>query len=256
MAHCGTSETAQFIQIAEEACRAGMRSLKSTKNSFEVISQSDKDIKLSADIAAQSAIIQILQQKSSFRIISEEQKNSPITDNETVWIVDPLDGTLNFSRDIPFYGVSIALWKGDTPILGVIGDSFYDEITSGGIGQSVTNNSKKTQVSSQTDIAQSVLATGFPVQSDLSNNALNSLFDSIRAFKKVRMFGSAALSLRLVAQGKIEAYFEKNIFLWDVAAGIALVKAAGGSVKMIPKDNFKYDVLATNGQIAVESILL
>ena len=241
-----------FIIIAQKAARkAGDILLDEFKNGTKINKNCGKDIKLQADINAEKVILDILSSETNIPILSEES-GSLKTDskNSCLWIVDPLDGSLNFSRNIYLNCISIALWKKEMPIFGVIYDFLHDNMYVGEIGVGTTLNGREISVSSVQSISKSVLCTGFPVYSNFDTNTLTDFVKQIQVFKKVRLLGSAALSLCLVAQGSVECYKENNIAIWDVAAGIALVIAAGGQVKFEKgKSENLLNVYAYNGLI-------
>jgi myo-inositol-1(or 4)-monophosphatase len=215
-----------------------------------VKSSDAKDIKTQADIAAQSAIFLKLT-SSGIPIISEENENKHVELRGPTWIVDPLDGTLNFSRGFPMACVSIALWDGESPILGVIADIYHGNIFSGFVGEAAYLDGKKISVSDLTDASQAVICTGFPSGRNYERESLLEFVEKVRRFKKVRMLGSAALMLAQVAAGRADFYEEEGIYLWDVAAGLALVRAAGGDFRMIPGNgDFKYHIQASNGHLS------
>ena len=186
-----------------------------------------KDIKLQADVESEKRVFGILK-KTGINILSEEagyiEKDKK---SELCWIVDPL----NYSRNIPLNCISIALWQGDKPVLGVIYDFNRDNLFKGLVGVGAYLNDEKISVSDVVDKSKSIIATGFPVYSSFDDTTLTEFIKTIQAYKKVRLLGTAALSLSLVAYGAIEAYSESNIAFWDVAAGIALVQAAGGTTE-------------------------
>ena len=150
--------------------------------------------------------------------------------NDYNWILDPLDGSFNYLRGIPLYCISLGLWMGNEPILGVIYDLTQDDIYHGIIGENAYKNKKKISVSRVNLSSDAVLCTGFPVNYSYSKDNVNNFVINVQNYKKIRLFGSAAMSLSFVACGRVDAYIEDDIMIWDVAAGIAIVKAAGGQV--------------------------
>ncbi len=234
----------------KSARRAGdyLRQLPETK----VDKDFGKDIKLEADWNSNSLILDELR-NSEYPILSEESsdKSFPGFDAGAYWIVDPLDGSLNFSRGMPNAVVSVALWEGFEPLLGVIYDfnrnDLYDSIPSLGISRL---NGRGMNVSRVTEKEKAVLCTGFPSHTDYSEKHLLDFVKEVQQFKKVRLLGSAALSLAYVASGKADAYNEQGIMLWDVAAGLALVKSAGGDFTIEKgKGKYQFNVSASNGKI-------
>ena len=221
-------------------------------NNYSIINSEGKDLKAEIDIKLNQHITEKLS-LTNIPIISEEGNNNILDIKRKCWIVDPLDGTFNFIRNFNFYSISIALWENKKPVFGVILD-----ITNSNIYYTNNKNSflngKKILVSKTKNLEQSVLSTGFSTQIDLSISKLNNLIHSIQKFKKIRAIGSAAMSLCLVAEGVFDVYYENDIFFWDVAAGIDLVKKSGGSVYYRFKENsFLMEVLCTNKNLLKES---
>ena len=234
----------KYLSIAKEAATdAGEYLQKVSKSRLKIITEPKRDIKLEADIESEKIVIDILKDKSNFPILTEEQGSieieNVIVDRKYKWIVDPLDGSMNFSRGIDYCCVSIALWQNSNPILGVVYDFTRNEFFTGLVNEGAWLNGNPITTSKVTKKSKSVLATGFPVSMDYSEKALSNFAQDIRKYKKIRMIGSAALSLAYVACGRFDRYHEKNIKIWDVAAGLALVKAAGGIVEFsgYPENN-------------------
>ncbi len=248
-----------LLSIAEQTAILAGNFLKKQRDLVNVVTSSiGKDIKISADLRTEEVIIENLQQKADIPILSEEQgmiKESAGT-NELCWVVDPLDGTVNYHRGIPMSNVSIGLCYRDEFILGVIYDFNRDELFRGIVGIGAWINDLPIRVSSVEKINEAIICTGFPVSMNLSKENIGSFVNKVQRYKKIRMIGSAALSLAYVASGRVDVYYENNIKLWDVAAGIALVRAAGGIVwQSNKKDNILEHVLASNkslsGQIEI-----
>ncbi|MBF0308622.1 MAG: inositol monophosphatase [Magnetococcales bacterium] len=186
------------------------------------------DVKLKADRAAEALIFDLLSRLTGLGVYSEESGNlRQAASGEPCWIVDPLDGSLNYLQGIPFSAVSLALYQDREPLLGVVYDWQRQELFSGVVGEGAWLNGQPLSPSSVVDRKQGVLGTGFPVRSDFSSEGLGRFIGEIQGFRKVRLLGSAALSLAYVAAGRLEAYREENIMFWDVAAGWALARAVG-----------------------------
>lgn len=201
----------------------------------DIVSSEGHDIKHSADKKAEQGILEVLLKNSPYPVLTEESGEHGALNDGTMWIVDPLDGTLNFSRGLPMTCVSIALWKEGQPYLGVVYDFILEEMFTGIVGQGAWVNNVEIKVSAVNQKKKAVLMTGVPSLSDFSQERLTRFARQIQAFKKVRLLGTAALSLAYVACGRADAYKEDGIMIWDVAAGAALIKAAGGVVKFEPK---------------------
>jgi myo-inositol-1(or 4)-monophosphatase len=234
---------------AAEALRTGFAKLR------KVNSAVGRDIKTVADGRAEAILLSALE-PSGYAILSEERGATSKNCLEgSCWILDPLDGTLNYTRGFPICAVSIAFWDEGRPQFGVIHDIASGECYSGVVGRGASCNGTPLQVSKVSDIGQAVLATGFPTGRSFDTQSLAAFISSIQRYKKIRLIGSAALSLAHVASGRFEAYKEEDIWLWDVAAGLALVEASGGQVRYSPiKPDWKLDVIAWNGNLRLESI--
>jgi len=189
-----------------------------------------REVKIRADRELNDVLGEKLRKRTSFNIMSEEEDNNVICENKYNWILDPLDGSFNYMRGIPMYCISLALWKGFEPVLGVIYDLTKDDIYHGIIGGEAFKNDMKIMVSKINRFSDAVLCTGFPVNFSYSDDRIIEFTDNVKKYKKIRLFGSAAMSLSFVACGRVDAYIEDDIMIWDVAAGIAIVKAAGGQV--------------------------
>ena len=216
------------LSIAIKAAKSAGEYLAQRSN-LHVDSQEGKDIKLAADRESESIIIKALSQ-TGLPIISEESGAKEEIDQEKCyWIVDPIDGTMNYFRRLEGLScVSIALWKYDQPILGVVNRFELAQVFTGMVGYGAFNNGKPIKTSGMKQISQAILATGFPVGRDYTSKSLQIFINQAQSFKKVRMLGSAALMGVLVASGQVDAYVEDDIMLWDIAAAAAIVISAGG----------------------------
>lgn len=247
----------RWLDIAEKAARrAGSFLATAGENSRAIRSEVRRDIKISADILSEGIITKFLRNKTDFPILSEETGLfGKITPGGPIWIVDPLDGSMNFLRGIPISCVSVALWKNDKPLLGVVYDFNKNELYSGIAGKISWLNQERIKVSAIGERKKAVLCTGFPANTDFSSEGLSRFVNQIRLYRKVRLIGSAALSLAYVAAGKVDAYYEDNIMLWDIAAGIAIVTGAKGKVQIRPllKDN-SFFVRASNSHLSLQHL--
>jgi myo-inositol-1(or 4)-monophosphatase len=205
-----------------------------------VRAEEGRDIKLQADLDAESRILDVLRE-TGFAVLAEESGESgPLDGDAPVWVVDPLDGTMNFKHGIPLCCVSIALSVAGRPVLGVIEDFTRGECFRGIVGRAAWLNNEPMRVSDATDPARAILVTGFPTKFDVHGDALGLFMQNARRFKKVRMLGSAALMMAYVAAGRVDAYAEDDIMYWDIAAGAALVEAAGGWADVQPAQAGKW----------------
>lgn len=216
-----------------------------------VTAQTARDIKLLADVEAERVILARLGNGDDLPIFTEETgwHGKPPAQGP-YWVVDPLDGTANYHRGFPLCCVSIALVEGVTPILGVIHDFNRDELFAGAKGLGATLNGETIKVSKIEEASAGVVVTGFPIRRDFSPEALAEFATEMARWRKVRMIGSAALALAYVAAGRADAYQEDSTMFWDVAAGCALIEAAGGTVTITGAAPEKpLSVVATNGLI-------
>lgn len=240
----------KYLSIAEEVVLLAGDYLSVLGENVSIESQCGKDIKISADRESERIIIDTIREKSDFPILSEEKGLIEATtrSGDLRWIVDPLDGSMNFLRGIPTCCVSIGLWSGNKPLLGTVYDFNRKELFTGIVGTGAWLNENSIKVSKINDEREAILLTGFPVKTDYSSPALKNYIDQVRIFKKIRLIGSAALSLAYVAAGRADAYFERDIMLWDIAGGLAILSGAGGKY-IIKETNISnaYEVYATNG---------
>ena len=241
------------LDIAKKAALVAGRLLLNNKATlFEVISSSDKDIKLKADIIAEQSIKTVIENESDYPILAEESGFSSKASSNTFWVVDPLDGTANYARNIPICCVSIALVSDLKPILGVIYDFINNDLYEGSICTKALLNSKEILVSKVLNPQEGVLITGLPNNTDYSDSALLKMIKDFQNWRKVRMIGSAAMASVYVASGKADLYKEKKTYLWDIAAGAAIVNAAGGEALIENQnENFQVDAHFSNSHLRI-----
>lgn len=240
------------LQLAQDAARSAGEILRAEfSRGSTVKSEIGKDIKLAADVLAEEVLLRMLRTKSTYPILSEEAGEDTAFSNAGLrWVVDPLDGTFNFSRRLPLCCVSVGLWNGMNPVLGVIYDFSTDTIYSGEVGVGAWRNGTPISVSDVQDPSKAALCTGFPAGGDFGRDSLMGLVQQVQHYKKVRMIGTAALALAFVAAGYVDAYQEDDINFWDVAGGIAVIVAAGGRFRMLPGTRtWQFEVVADNGKI-------
>lgn len=210
-----------------------------------------REMKCFADEIIEEVIIKRLI-PTGISILSEESGEFEGKSNSSLkFIVDPLDGTVNFVRSLGPCSISIALYENGQPIFGVLVMFPSGDLAWGGKGKGSFINERPIHVSKITDPLQAVLCTGFPSRYSFENH--NSVIKHIKImsqFGKVRMLGAASNSLILIAKGAAEVYSENQIMLWDVAAGIAIVEGAGGKFEFeFGKIENVVNVSATNGLI-------
>lgn len=190
-----------------------------------------RDIKLRADTQLEARLLSELREYSPLPALSEEGGwiGGEPTADALYWVVDPLDGSYNFQRDQAAFCIAVAICQGTTPVFGAVYDMSNDRCYTGGEGLPSRENDREISVTDTADTACACLMTGLPVGGRFDPQAMGRFGAGLADWKKVRMIGSAALSLAHVASGRADFYEEDGIFWWDVAAGLAIVKAAGGS---------------------------
>jgi len=214
-----------------------------------IISNDGKDIKTKADRAAHTFIIDRLS-NTGISIISEEGNTFSFNINDRQWIIDPIDGTFNMTRGFEMAAVSISLWDNGSPILGVIHDIYSDDVYSSFHNKGAHKNRQRIFLSTEKKKDQAILATGFPTGRDYSRDSLNDFIMNVQSYKKIRMLGSAALMLAYVACGYFDVYHEDDIYIWDVAAGLAIIAEAGGTYSIKPGSSaLKYNINASNNYL-------
>lgn len=207
------------------------------------------DIKLELDVRCQKLIEKILRSAFAEIPLLGEEGDSGDMDAEFRWVVDPIDGTVNYFYGMPHAAVSIALEHQKKSVVAVIYDPFTDEIWTTAKGEPTRLNGKMVRVSSRSSVGEAVIAMGFSKNKENLRKSLPHLIRISRRAKKIRIMGSAALELAYVASGRLDAYIERTINLWDVAAGSLLVENAGGEFYSLPAPGGKLRMCADNGKL-------
>ena len=239
------------LKIAKKAAlKAGSLLLNKKNILTKTVFTSKRDIKLEADICSENLIKEIISSKSLYPILAEESGKSQENLDDIYWVVDPLDGTANYARGLPLCCVSIALMSKTDPLLGVVYDFNSKDLYEGHTNGDAKLNNNLIKVSDINDSSNGILVTGLPNKTDYSDKALLRMVKDFQQWKKVRMIGSAAIASCYVASAKADVYKEFGTYLWDVAAGAAIVNAAGGKAEITNyRDNYQVDVHFSNAQI-------
>jgi myo-inositol-1(or 4)-monophosphatase len=241
-----------YLDAAIEAARAAGDLLRANfHHPLRVNAAEAHDIKLEIDVLAQELITDLLLKKFPTHALYGEEGIVGDQTTKYQWVVDPLDGTVNYFYGIPHFCVSIALRFRLEIIVGVIFDPIRDEIWTGQKGDTPKLNGTPFRVSERADLAEAVLSVGLSKTGATIEAGLPLLQAMIYRVRKCRLLGSAALDMAYVACGRLDAYIEQGISLWDIAAGWILVEMAGGKVEMRPRQDMKdkYSVVASNGVI-------
>ena len=239
-----------YLNAAESAVRAAGKLLRENFHQRQRVNAvAAHDIKLEIDVQAQELISKLLLEEFPAHALYGEEGIVGDQSSDHQWIVDPLDGTVNYFYGIPHFCVSIALRLHNEIIVGVIYDPIRNEMWGGQKGEVSKLNGHAIQVSDRAELAEAVISIGLAKTGETINTNFPLLQQMIHRVRKCRVFGSAALDLAYVASGRFEAYIETGISLWDIAAGSLLVKNAGGTVDLRPRENIKdkYSITASNG---------
>src|SRR5215469_3883396 len=209
------------------------------------------DIKLEIDEQAQELISKVLLEEFPSHALYGEEGILGDQSCDHQWIVDPLDGTVNYFYGIPHFCTSIALRLDNQIVVGVIYDPIREEMWTGQKDEVSKLNRRPIHVSKRAELAEAVISIGLAKTGETINKNFPLLQQMIHRVRKCRVLGSAALDLAYVACGRLDAYIENGISLWDIAAGWLLVENAGGTVDVRPRENMKdkYSIVASNGLI-------
>jgi myo-inositol-1(or 4)-monophosphatase len=242
------------LSIAVAAARSAGELIRSHFGKpLDVAGMYAHDIKLDLDVQSQELITEALLNAFPNHAIYGEEGIAGAQDSEWQWIVDPIDGTVNFFYSIPHFCISIALRHKEEIVLGVIYDPMRDELWEVERGGAPLLNGKPIQVSQRTQLSDAVVSVGMSKSPEIAVNATATLEKYVRRARKCRLMGSAALDLAYVACGRLDAYIEQSVSLWDVAAGHLLIEAAGGRFESVPRSDNpdKISIRAWNGSMDI-----
>ena len=248
------------INIIVRACTKASKSLIRDFGEIENLQVSSKgpgDFVTSADKRTEKIIIDELQKAHpEYGIISEERGIINKSNIKNRWIIDPIDGTLNFLNGIPQFAISIGYEENNEIKCGVIFNPIMNEMYYAEKGNGAFLNNSRMRVSNKKRLENALLVTGGPKQaSKLKDKIFSEYVKVSRKVSSVRKFGSASLDIAYVACGRFDAYWQREINYWDIAAGIIILKEAGGFVEFFENEtngSFKRNILATNSQIHEE----
>ena len=242
----------QFLDAAENAARAAGKLLREHfQRRPRVKAFAAHDIKLEIDVQAQELISELLLNEFPDHSLYGEEGIVGDQSSDHQWIVDPLDGTVNYFYGIPHFCISIALRLQKEIAVGVIYDPVRGEMWTAKRGDVSKLNGNPIHVSGRAELAEAVISIGLAKTGETINTNFPLLQQMIHRVRKCRVLGSAALDLAYVASGRLDAYIETGISLWDIAAGSLLVENAGGTIDLRPRENMKdkYSIAASNGRI-------
>jgi myo-inositol-1(or 4)-monophosphatase len=211
-----------------------------------------------ADHASEKAIFDVIKEDFPDHFLLSEEAGEIVTNSTTKWIIDPIDGTVNFAHGLPLCCVSIAVEQDGEIILGAVYNPFMKEFYFAQRGYGASLNDKKIVVSKEDSVARACLVTGFPyTYLDQPNGPLEVFSRLIRSGVPVRRLGSAAIDLCWVAAGRCDGFYEHKLQAWDSAAGFLIVEEAGGRVSDFTGNRYspyQPHIIATNGKIHDELV--
>ena len=248
------------INLITKACMKASRSLIRDFGEIENLQVSTKgpgDFVTSADKRTEKILVEELQKAHpDYGIITEETGHINKSNTKNRWIIDPIDGTMNFLNGIPQFAISIGYEEDGEIKCGVIFNPILNEMFCAEKGNGAYLNNSRIRVSNKKSIQDSIIVTGGPKQSSKIKEKIFSEYINVsKNVSNVRKFGSAALDMAYVASGRFDGYWQRELNYWDIAAGIIIIKEAGGFVNFFEYDsNFpiKRNIIASNSNIHEE----
>ena len=245
------------INVIIKACMKAAKSLIRDFGEIENLQVSTKapgDFVTSADKRTEKILIEELQKvNADYGIVSEEAGLINKSNNKNKWIIDPIDGTMNFLNGVPQFAISIGYEEDQEIKCGVIFNPVTNEMFCAEKGNGAYLNNSRIRVSNKKKIIDSLLVTGGPkYASDIKDKIFSEYVEVSKNVSNVRKFGSAALDMAYVASGRFDGYWQRELNYWDIAAGIVIVKEAGGFVNFFDEDNknpLKRNIIASNANI-------
>ncbi len=247
------------LTVASEAAELVKQSFRSPEVRGSVKKKGRADLVTAYDLSSEQLLRERLRAATpDCSIVAEELGGVPTT--ELVWFVDPLDGTTNFAHGHPFWAVSVGAFDGHGPVAGAVVAPILGLSWTGHRGGVALRNGEPCTVSETDGLSEALVATGFPLERESSpENNFDAFMRVKRTVLAVRRCGSAAIDLCFVADGTYDAYWERRLNAWDIAAGAAVVLAAGGTITALDGGPCRYEVghiLASNGRVHSELVPL
>lgn len=248
----------QRLAVAEAAARAAGAYLRQQFHAARCVNEElPHDIKLQLDKDTQQLIEQHLLTAFPQDSVLGEEGCSGLSGAEYEWVVDPLDGTVNYYYGIPLFCVSIALRKGEAVLLGCVYDPMQDECFTAMAGKPACLNGEQIKVSARSRMAEAVVFVGHGTHDGSGAKGVRRFAHISSQVRKVRILGSAALSICYIAVARMDAYIENRINVWDFAAARVILESAGGCLEYTPSaaDSVSGAVVAWNGALPIHSAL-
>ncbi|MHB0937206.1 MAG: inositol monophosphatase family protein [Armatimonadota bacterium] len=239
-----------YLEVAVAAARrAGEIQLAGLRRPIRVNQTSSHDVKLQIDLDCEAAIRGMILDAFPDHAMLAEEGGGTIADDVPTWIVDPLDGTVNYSRHIPFFCTSISVRQAGEETIGVVYAPIYGELYVAEKGKGAFLNGEPIRVSEVSRLADAIIAVGCGKAESSVIPAVNTIKDLAFTARKVRILGAAALDIAYVAAGRMDGYFECGLRTWDIAAATLLLREAGGRAQLAPTGEHAWDVRIDNGKI-------
>ncbi len=246
------------LDIAISAARAsGVLLRENFETDLKVDEMHDHDIKLDLDVKSQELITELILGAFPDHAIYGEEGIAGNQDSNCQWIVDPIDGTVNYFYGIPHFCISIAMRKDEELVIGVVYDPMMDEMYAVDFDGPPTRNGKEIKPSDRATLGEAVVTIGFSKSKEAMDYGMARYKAIAYQVRKTRMMGSAALALAYIACGRLDAYIEEQISIWDIAAGQLLLERGGGSVTLGQSDSNpdKSSIVASNGKLPLDEVI-
>jgi myo-inositol-1(or 4)-monophosphatase len=245
----------ELLQVAVEAAQEAGKFLKESVGKVKTVEAKAGEVRnlvSEIDRRSEEKIIRHIRSRFPAHAILAEESGGDTSPAEYRWIIDPLDGTTNFLHGVPIYSVTIGVEHGGEVIAGVVYDPKSDELFTAEKGTGAYLNGQRISVSRTEDLINSLLVTGFPYDLESNPYVAEYFVRFLNASRGLRRLGSAALDLAYVAAGRFDGYWESVLQPWDMAAGVLLVREAGGTISDFaggPTSIYQKRILASNGII-------
>jgi myo-inositol-1(or 4)-monophosphatase len=246
------------LEIAMVAARkAGALLRENFESDLAVDAMHAHDIKLALDVESQKLIEGCILEAFPDHAIYGEEGIAGNQESDTEWIVDPIDGTVNFFYGIPHFCVSIAMRRAGELKIGAIYDPNLDEMFAVDFEGPATCNGKPIQPSQRCELSDAIVTIGFSKNKESIDAGMEKYRKFAHRVRKTRMMGSAALALAYIACGRLDAYIEEMISIWDIAAGQLLLERGGGKVELTAREGGgdQSSIVSYNGKLSFEDVL-
>ncbi|MDA0832540.1 MAG: inositol monophosphatase family protein [Planctomycetota bacterium] len=242
----------EFLPTAKGAAQLAGEVLRSWAERFTITEKSPANLVTEADIAAQAAIYDFISKRyPDHNFLGEEGLNESHPNSTFRWVIDPLDGTSNYAHRFPYYAVSIGLECDGELVCGVIYDPTRDELFWTVKGDGAWLNDSRLSTSRNLTLDKAMLMASLPVAVRAHHPAVNRFLRAVGQAQTVQRSGSAALNLAYIAAGRLDGFWSTSLLPWDMAAGVLLVREAGGVVTQLDGGTFRLErpsLLAANGE--------